>query len=376
MNHQFFVSPSSFDDIGAVLKDMGKGFEHQTLRWKDLKDIKRLQGCDVLFINCALRFGFGFGRKIGPVVRQFVEQGGTLYASDFAVDAIKHAFPDILDYDQEGEAGDMVCEVVDPGLQELVGKTIDVHFNTIWWRITELAKSVRVYVRGSVYQTASGEPAKLPIVVGFEHGKGHVLCTCFHNEAQVSEQEKKLLRFLVLRPILARAAADSAQTLQSQEIEGVKEIIDTIDLGSVSEPFAFDAAGGEALLFRLGWNGEATLKLTVTDPSGDIRLQRQKDRPPAGCEIANAEAGRWTCVVEAVHAPHNNFPFVLTLAGSESGGMKIAAPPPPPTSRKTASPRAPMGKSPRDKTGQAVRGERSDRRQSKPPPPPPPRKRR
>ncbi|HEX7446368.1 MAG TPA: hypothetical protein VF306_02420 [Pirellulales bacterium] len=59
----------------------------------------------------------------------------------------------------------------------------------------------------------------MPIVVGFRHGDGHVLCTSFHNKAQVYEQERRLLRFLVLQPILARAATEANQAVSARQFQ-------------------------------------------------------------------------------------------------------------------------------------------------------------
>jgi hypothetical protein len=92
-NQRFSASPWGFDNIGDVLKKMGRGFEHEKIGWRQIKSLEALHGCDVLFVNCALRFLFGYGRKVAPALRDFVEQGGVLYASDWAVAGVQAATP-------------------------------------------------------------------------------------------------------------------------------------------------------------------------------------------------------------------------------------------------------------------------------------------
>lgn len=318
---RFLVSPWGFDNIGDVLKKMGQGFEHEKIGWGQVKSLEAICGGDVLFVNCAFRFLIGYGRRAAPALRSFVERGGVLYASDWAVAGVQAAFPEMVEYDMNGDKGTMPCNVVDRGLQEIVGKNLDIHFDTSWWRMTKVNSAVRVYVDAAVDK---GPEQRLPIVIGFKHGDGHVLCTAFHNKAQVSEQESRLLRFLILQPVLARAAAATAQAIQEQHCELGKEIFATVDRDQPSQPFVLNADAGSGLLYYVNWSGIGTLRLTVRDPAGNVHFERETDRPPLGCEVSRAMAGRWTCQVSGDKAPYDNFPFVLTVALSRAAGRNPA----------------------------------------------------
>lgn len=317
---RFLVSPWGFDNISEVLKKLGPGFEHETISWRSLKSHEAVVRCDVLFVNCAFRFVLGYGKKVAPALRRFVEQGGTLYASDWAVAGVQAAFPEMVEYDMEGKSGRIPCTVVDRGLQEIVGKKLDIHFDTSWWRMTKVNSAVRVYLEAAIEK---GPHQRLPIIVGFKYGRGNVLCTGFHNKAQVSEQESRLLRFLILQPILARAAADTAQVIQGQQSGPGKEIFGTVDRGKVSQPFVFEAETVVGLLCYVNWSGAGVLRLTVKDPVGKVHFERETDRPPLGCEISRTVAGRWTFQVTAVNVPFDNFPYVLTVASSSSTNLQI-----------------------------------------------------
>jgi hypothetical protein len=93
---RFLVSPWGFDNIGAVLAKMGKGFEHEQIGWAKIKSATSLRGGDVLFVNCAMRFAFGYGKRVAPALRDFVAEGGVLYASDWAVAGVNAAFPEMV----------------------------------------------------------------------------------------------------------------------------------------------------------------------------------------------------------------------------------------------------------------------------------------
>lgn len=311
---RFFVSPSSFDNIGAVLNSMGQGFAHAVVGWAELKRWRAAAPRDVLFLNCALRYSFGYGKRVARMVRGFVEAGGTLYASDRALAAVTEAFPQMLKIDGGGAKGSSNCDVVDRGLQEMIGKQIKVTFDMGGWRrMQPLDSSARVYV-AAVAGGSANASAGLPIVVGFRYGQGHVLCTSFHNKAQTSEAERWLLRFLVLQPVLARAAADVAQSINARQFQPGEQIFATVDCGQTSQPFIFDARAGQSMLYCLNWSGSARLRLSIKDPAGNVHFDRASKHPPLGCEVARAAAGRWLCEVSGADLPHDNFPFVLTLA--------------------------------------------------------------
>lgn len=300
---QYLVTPRGYDNIGAVLVSLGDGFVHREIQWDDIaRGIPN--GCKVLFVNCC-------SSKIDPeaarAVRDFVAAGGSLYASDWAGDVVEQAFPGILEFDQCGEEDTIDCEVVDAGLQEIIGTYLPIHFDLDgWWRVVAWSNGVRVYV-------ATADEG-MPVVVGFSHGRGHVIYTSFHNEAQVSEQENELLRFLVLRPILAQAAAAAAQTAQALQCVPGKEIIATIGRKAQSALYTYDATGAEGLLFVLSWTEAGALRLVVTDPSGKVAHQADGSKSPLRFEATPAAAGRWTCQIDAINVPHDNFPYVLTLA--------------------------------------------------------------
>jgi hypothetical protein len=70
---RFVMSPAGYDNIGAVLAQMGGGFEHELISWKQIKKWSWPVAQSVLFLNCSWRFSFGYGRTIAPILRAFVD---------------------------------------------------------------------------------------------------------------------------------------------------------------------------------------------------------------------------------------------------------------------------------------------------------------
>lgn len=303
---RYIVTPAGYDDIGAVLSGLGEGFQFDEVTLDDI-DQDRLKKCTVLFLNCSAEAS-ECADDIANVIREYVKSGGSVYASDWAADILSHAFPEIITFDCDGQAGDHTCQVCDPGLQESIGKTISIHFDLGAWRqVSKIHRDVRVYVKGD----ATLE--KRPIVCGFAFGKGHVIYTSFHNEHQLSAEEKKLLKYLVLRPVLANSAASAGLAIQAQQCTPGKEILATVDRGKIAT-YAYDAKAGEGLLFVLHWTGAGHLRLKVTDPSGNPCQAVDGKTPPLKIDIPAASSGKWLFTVEVVNIPYNNFPYVLTVA--------------------------------------------------------------
>ena len=117
MPSRYLVSPSEYDDIGAVLSEFGQGFEFDACSWEDLCRARVIRGYEVVYLNCARQFeDAAFRARLAPVLREFVNDGGTVYASDWALTVVCEAFPGRLGINLVGKDGDFSCLVGDRGL--------------------------------------------------------------------------------------------------------------------------------------------------------------------------------------------------------------------------------------------------------------------
>lgn len=315
-SRRYLVTPSGYDDIGAVLDSLGQGFEHGRVSFDELQHPQALDGCEVLFVNCSPE-ATGVSEPVAAAIRKFVERGGSLYASDWAGALIDRAFPGVLRFDTTGAAERVPCRVVDPGLAAIIGDSIDITFEIdAWWGVVDSKRGSRVYVERS---TGPSQRRATPIVIGFAAGNGQVIYTSFHNKSQLSEKERGLLRFLVLRPIVAGAAEATASIIRAERLEPGKMIPDAIQRKASSRPYAHKASRGEGIVWVLTWNDSARMRLIVKDPGGRVVRQVEGSRTPLRCEVEAIHPGDWYCVVECLDASKDNVPYALTLARRTSG---------------------------------------------------------
>jgi hypothetical protein len=178
---KIYVTAPGFDNIGEVLSAMGVEFE----------PFAGSYDCDLLFVNCGTRDRVDAGE-----LRGFVERGGCLYASDLTSGLMETAFPGMFQFAGSGRAGDVDATVVDEELREVVGSTTRIHFDMGSWAVLGGCAG-EILVEAAAGTGYAGKP----LMVELEFGQGAAFYTCFHNRAQVSEQEKLLLKLLVLKQI-------------------------------------------------------------------------------------------------------------------------------------------------------------------------------
>ncbi len=305
------VSDKKFDDVGAILNSLGKGYGFTTLSSFDLENPARLKEFDVVFLNC----GTPINRadRVQTALREFVAAGKTLYASDLQYPLVAGAFPEVADEANriEGVEGAFEAEVLDAGLRELLGEKVELTFNLKGWVSAAFAgESVVTILRGG---NNGRLPKGTPLLVKFGHQQGTVFFTSFHNSAIASETAKKILRYLVFSAVVADAEGRVLKVLKRTDYTlKPPELLAAPDTSwSVTRKHVLSADG----LFRIGvaFNNEgAEVKLVVEGPGG-VRLEKTgKDAFIA--EVRYAPAGEWKLTISTPTLPYPNFPISLILA--------------------------------------------------------------
>jgi hypothetical protein len=177
-----YVTTPGYDDIGQVLRSMNVKYG----------DFTGSYDCSLLFVNC------GTKSTVQPHrLTEFVESGGFLYVSDLAGGLLQQAFPELFVFDGNGgQVGDIKALVVDRELREIAGRIIDIRFDMGAWKVLR-----HCHGHAIIRSANPGTYADLPIMVSVRHGDGIVFYTCFHNRAQQSAQEKRMLQLLVLKQL-------------------------------------------------------------------------------------------------------------------------------------------------------------------------------
>lgn len=169
------TSVGRWDDIGQVLQGMGIEYE----------PFENNFDASILFANCGTPDSIDV-----TAVRAWVQDGGCLYASDLQASTVLSAFPEVFRSVGGINPGDMVADVADPEVAAVLGASVKLHFDTSGRVLTGLG--------GYTILRGAGD---LPVMIEVPVGEGAVFFTSFHNHAQASEEERRLLEMLVLKQI-------------------------------------------------------------------------------------------------------------------------------------------------------------------------------
>lgn len=208
------VVEGAYDHMGEVLIDIGIDsglIDTYGYGWAPqlLGDATTLAEYDIVFINCGADESdlFAGGSLYLSNLKQFVANGGSVYASDWAYDVVEHMFPNAVDFLNDDltvddaqaatNTGNAAATVTDATLAQALGQQqLTVKLWAPWAIMLSTSSDVRVYVRGAA-QTYSESWSDAPYTVGVTHGDGRVLYTSWHQEPGINVEAERLLQLLV-----------------------------------------------------------------------------------------------------------------------------------------------------------------------------------
>lgn len=330
------VTPESnaFDDMGRLLDKLGRGYVYRPMPFDDLLQESKVSQFDVIFITCsgyteawlgdqggaAPRGGQLFGpnpvtfAKAKQVLRQFVSDGGTVYASDLHYNLIAKCFPEFVDdsLESRGAPQTLRAEVVDTGLRQSIGDAIELTFDQTDWRPAAFSgPEVMTFLRGT-FKSVDGAQATAPLLVKLPLGKGCVIFTSFHNEKQQSEKELSLLKFLVFSAVTAGVDNEVRRSMAQGGFSQTKNNLFSASGDAETVSQAYDNKEPADLQFVLAFaNHGALLELRVDGPGGFT--ERRRGTSTITLDVPNAAVGEWKYTITAVKIPSQNFPFTITV---------------------------------------------------------------
>ena len=333
------VTPPFYDDMGRLLRELGDGYKFTEIRLEDLENASTLSNYDVVFFTCGvdakswltgdalgtlgrpgvqtLRFDQDALDRIRAAVRSFVDKGGTLYASDWRLTMIRICFPELSDGEEveSGAAQTLTADVVDPGLRERIGSTVELKFDLPDWKPAKLkARGDTEYIRGRYRTNAGGSTVESPLLVRVPFGQGAIIFTSFHNEKVNSELETKLLQFLVFTAVTAKETQKSRSTMLTGGFVPRAESMLDASPSSPTVTKTYEHSKRGKLRFALSFNNQgAKLKLSVKGPNGPAI--EKEGISTFSIDVDNAEPGRWSYTITALKLPHEHFPYSLTIGG-------------------------------------------------------------
>ena len=230
LGRRYLVVDGTFDKIQDVLDRMGlqnvdiaQGVPlDPTALWTldVFSNYDQLQNYDVVFVNCGVSeidYAQGISAPVKANIRRFIEEGGSLYVSDWAYELIEQVFAERIDFlrddtaldaAQYGMPGVYTADVVEPGLRDHLGAdTVDIDFNFLGSVIiSQVSSGVQVFLKADMQYEVNGGAQVLPdtpITVGFRQGLGRVVFTSFHQEnseeglEELDGPEDLVLRYIV-----------------------------------------------------------------------------------------------------------------------------------------------------------------------------------
>jgi len=276
-----YVSPSWYDDMGAILDELGLAYN--ALARQSPGDIDE----GVVMINC----GSGplesdwFDRRWFD---SFITDGGYALLSDWAGDVISELGE--ATFDKGTRDGMVTASIEDEEFVDLIGESrIELEFDLSgWYRPEDIPSGGRVLLR----HESGGEriPSGAPLAYQFSHGDGAIIYTAFHNHEQVSDVEEALLRLLLMVPISEAAGTSLTKTyagLTKAEPSTSTELKETGSGGDESDDGdSGDGAKAPPSVQRLeneSGDGE-------DDEGGPPSIRRVED-PPAGDDEDEGDDG-------------------------------------------------------------------------------------
>lgn len=223
----------------------------------------------------------------------------------------------------DGKGGQTVqAEVLDQGLRELLGRSVlPLQFKDEAWDPANFSgDDVKVLLQGT-YTNIQGIPIKAPLLVKFSEGQGKVIFTSFHNEAQNSQEEEVLLRYLVFSVVNAKAEAIADNVMLSGGFSPVKRNQINHVAGQPSATKTYWSDSSDPLRFALSFMGEgARLRLILVAPGGQ-KFTKEVESSIV-IQASGAPAGEWAYTVEMVKVPYENFPFSVSIGRAKPGNRR------------------------------------------------------
>lgn len=327
-------SNTEFDDMGRLLDSLGNGYSYRPNDFDQLLDIDSIKNFDIVFITCSgypdewlgeavegesrgaslFRPNDAVFTKAESTIRNYVKDGGTIYASDLHFPLIAATFPEYVaeDYITRGRKQSVKAAVVDQGLRQAVGDTIDLDFDQDGWRPAAFSgDGVTIFLDGT-FLTTDGEKRTCPLLTKITHGTGNVIFTSFHNENQNSKSELELLKHLVFSAVTARADSEADRQMARGGFSAAKKNLFSASQDAETVTQTYVNTKQRDLQFSLAFpNQGGLLELTVEGPDG--HSAHGEGASSFAVDIPNAAIGTWKYVIKATKLPSSEFPFTMTV---------------------------------------------------------------
>ena len=202
------VFEGSFDDIGSILDGMDidySSYSGSTEIGNLVNDMSALEEYDIVFAQCgtASLTTLPDSDVAESNLRQFVNTGNSLYASDLRSEYIGNTLEDAATFSGSGSSQTVDVDVVTPEMQDLVGPTTEIVFNLGGWHVIESAgpaTTVHFEVdRDIINVSHPDQMVPLMFVYHDPIGDGRAIYTSFHNNQQATGDMQDILEHMIFQ---------------------------------------------------------------------------------------------------------------------------------------------------------------------------------
>jgi len=309
------VTPEEYDHMQLLLDEWG--YTYTEISASDLADHSVTKQYDAIFINCAY-YDETDADNAANNLKDFVDKGGAIYASDWADVFINSAFPTYVTFgEKDGPVQTADAKVKDAGLVDYLGgeDTLSFYYDLPGWvPIESVSSNVDILAVADVTYGGSSHP-HMPAVVRFNYGMGSVIYTTFHEAAQ-GGLVKKMMQYLMLTPLTSEFAYEIKQDLTEGGYGIEKDNRGELDQDETVQ-YTISLNVQKDLIFELNFGG-SELELSVYKPDGELYDQQSSANPPVSVVVDDAEKGEWKYKVKGVDVPSEHYPYAL-MVGSKGG---------------------------------------------------------
>ena len=313
------VTPVSADNIGSILTGMNLPFT--VISTANLANPEVLSQFDVIFINCGSHNNSAAAQE---AIRNFVYQGGLVYASDRAQTMITAAFPGMFSTFLFRALPVIQNASV---LRMALGnrQTVDINTRPDIQVVRETRAEIEsrggfVYIEGNIPNTGLR-----PLAISFPHGQGGVFFVSFHTHAQETEGMREFLGFVVNR-IMFDAQGSAVISLFGQHgfvtryvwfpiLNPGQSTSGTFDVGNpFSDGFSMAFSGGPGVLTLTAPNGQtfSTTQNPASVSVGNMTVTRIARDGAQGLAVRNPIPGQWSYTLTS-NSTEQGVVFTLAL---------------------------------------------------------------
>lgn len=329
---------SGYDDYTGILESMGEDwFDLRRGPWvSSYEDLLQFLGAfSTLIIDMPTGAKYIDNVPIGPIIGEYVLQGGVLLATDWSYELVQGAFPNHVkflgDDPRIGVGRQRVAATVDDrSLANYIDtEALTLYFDSDYWAvIDEVDPSVEVLARADVLVDPTNPirpkgvdvgdllPRK-PVAISFDYGQGGVIYTSHSpgkqgagGEAVVGgdgdcgdDQGRQFAEWTVLRALLHPGNARFRGMLEERDYAVIEEFVGVADSAGCWLEIHNSVSG--FLAVAAATNGEPA-NVAICDPEGRV--------------AGSAQIGGQTCFVEIPMACAGTWSVHLEPAGSLAGG--------------------------------------------------------